>query len=50
MNKEARPLGKFVYCKCGVHYISGYLHCPKCGIDNPMDNRQQSRETHPSKG
>ena len=30
---------KFVNCPCGVTYISGYTHCPKCGVANPMDSK-----------
>ena len=31
---DKRPLNDFVHCECGVTYISGYLHCPKCGLNN----------------
>ena len=29
-----RPLNDFVYCSCGVTYISGYTHCPHCNKRN----------------
>ena len=35
MYKKDRPLNKFIHCKCGATYISGYLQCPKCGESNP---------------
>ena len=34
---EDRPPDNFVTCVCGVIYISGYTHCPKCGVINPSD-------------
>ena len=34
MLKKNRPLNDFVHCSCGVTYISGYTHCPKCGTTN----------------
>jgi len=39
MSKVVRPMNLFVECKCGIKYISGYTHCPNCGLSNPMDNR-----------
>jgi hypothetical protein len=38
MDKEERPKNNFVHCVCGITYISGYTHCPKCGVPNPNDN------------
>ena len=34
---KKRPLNDFITCVCGIHYISGYTHCPSCGIHNPND-------------
>ena len=29
-----RPLNDFVHCVCGITYISGYTHCPRCSAKN----------------
>ena len=38
---EDRKLNEFVHCTCGITYISGYTHCPKCGKANPDINKTQ---------
>ena len=38
---KERPKNDFVHCTCGATYISGYTHCPKCGLKNPMDKEQK---------
>ena len=37
---KERLKNNFVHCICGVTYISGYTHCPKCGVKNPMDEER----------
>ena len=34
---KTRKLNNFIVCVCGILYISGYTHCPKCGVVNPDD-------------
>ena len=46
MDKQVRELNGFVHCVCGVMYISGYTHCPKCGVQNPNDTKEKESEVH----
>jgi len=45
MNKNKRPLNKFVHCSCGATYISGYTHCPKCGKRNETIDKKTTNGT-----
>ena len=36
---KERRLNDFIVCVCGIQYISGYTHCPKCGVKNPNDTK-----------
>lgn len=40
---NTRPMNQFVHCGCGVTYISGYKHCPKCGVQNPIDKQDDNK-------
>ena len=50
MDKDKRPLNDFVHCSCGVAYISGYTHCPKCGKKNEAINKIISDKKTRSRG
>ena len=45
LETKIRKLNGFVQCVCGIAYISGYTHCPKCGIINPDDNEKQTKRS-----
>ncbi len=42
MDENKRPLNEYIHCVCGIIYISGYTHCPSCGIQNPNDSISKS--------
>ena len=42
---KTRKLNNFIVCVCGILYISGYTHCPKCGVVNPDDNEKQNKRS-----
>jgi len=48
-SKKIRSLNKFMHCKCGVTYISGYTHCPNCGIQNIRDLKPNESTSVPHK-
>ncbi len=40
-----RKLNGFIHCKgCKITYISGYTHCPNCGLENPMIKAERTKE------
>ncbi len=53
-----RKLNGFIHCKaCKITYISGYTHCPNCGLENPMikaerisTNQSKPSDTYPPTG
>ena len=42
-DRPKRPLNDFIHCTCGIVFISGYTHCPKCGKVNQKDKTKTNK-------